>query len=189
MTTATMTSPATVNGWNTETLRDAVVAITENPDHGQTRWRVATRWVDGARSETQVTTAHIGGQPISRNFRIYTDEPTELGGTNVHPNPQEVLFAALNACMTVGFVAQCALAGITLQSLRIETEGDIDLRGFFGIDPLIKPGYDEIRYTVHVVGDATPEQFERIHRIVTETSPNYFNLRFPIPLRSKLVIG
>lgn len=188
MNTETLASTTTLNGWNPEALRQMVGDILEEPARGQTQWRVATQWKGGAQSETRVTASRLGGQELVKNFRIGIDEPVELGGTNAYPNPQEVLFAALNACMTVGFVAQCALAGITLESLRIETEGDIDLRGFLGIDPLVKPGYDEIRYTVHVTGDAPPEEFERIHRIVTETSPNYFNIRCPVPLRSRLVV-
>ena len=38
--------------------------------------------------------------------------------------------AALNACMIAGYAAQCAVRGITLESLAIETDGEIDLRGF-----------------------------------------------------------
>jgi hypothetical protein len=45
-------------------------------------------------------------------------------------NPQENLIAALNACLTVGYVAQCAVRGITLESLAIETNGEMDLRGY-----------------------------------------------------------
>ena len=59
-------------------------------------------------------------------------EPHELGGSNQHANPQEHLLAALNACMMVGYVAQCSLRGITLQKLEIETQGEIDLRGSSG---------------------------------------------------------
>jgi hypothetical protein len=91
-------------------------------------------------------------------------------------NPQEYLLAALNACMIVTYVSYCSLEGITLDELRIETEGDIDLRGLFGLDPTVQPGYDELRYTVHIRGNGTPEQFEKIHRTVMATSPNRFNL-------------
>ena len=34
--------------------------------------------------------------------------------------------------MTVGYVAQCAVRGITLESLAIETDGEIDLRASSG---------------------------------------------------------
>jgi hypothetical protein len=52
----------------------------------------------------------------------------------------------------------------------------------------VKPGYDEIRYTVYVKGNATPEQFDKIHSTVMATSPNYFNLGNAVPLKARLVV-
>ena len=83
---------------------------------------------------------------MPRRFAIDIDEPYELGGSNRFANPQEHLLAALNACMTVGYVAQCAVRGIALESLEIETDGEIDLRGFLGIDPAVPPGYENLSY-------------------------------------------
>jgi uncharacterized OsmC-like protein len=184
----TTTELTTVNGIDTEALRGAMEAIAQDSTKGMTRWQATTHWAGGARSETRVTTGVIGGQRIAKDFRICVDEPLELCGTNQHPNPQETLFAALNACMMVGYVALCALEGIELDELRIETEGDIDLRGFLGLDPTVRPGYEQIRYTVCIKGNGTPEQFGRIHQAVMATSPNYFNLANAIPLRSRLVV-
>jgi len=176
------------NGINTDALRGAIDAVSKDPSKGMTRWQATTHWSGGVRSETRVTTGVIGGKRIAKDFSIHVDEPLELCGTNQHPNPQETLLAALNACMMVGYVANCALEGIELEELRIETEGDIDLRSFLGINPKVKPGYEQIRYTVHIKGSGTAEQFEGIHRLVMATSPNYFNLRSPVPLLSRLVI-
>ena len=38
----------------------------------------------------------------------------ELLGQNSAPNPQELLMTALNACITVGYVAGAAVKGVTL---------------------------------------------------------------------------
>ena len=94
--------------------------------------------------------------------------------------------AALNACLTVGYVAQAAVRGIALDDCRIETEGELDLRGFLGLDGDIPPGYRRIDYVVHLEGDASPEQFEEIHQAVMATSPNRFNLARPIELAGRL---
>ena len=185
---STAVANTTINGIDTAALRQTVEAILQDPSKAQTKWQATTEWISGTRSETRITTGTISGQRIKKDFRIFVDEPTQLLGTNKHANPQETLFAALNACMVVGYAALCAHEGIELESLRIETEGDIDLRGFLGIDPSVKPGYEQIRYVVHIKGNATPEQFEKIHRTVMTTSPNYFNLRNPIPLQSRLVV-
>lgn len=177
-----------VNGIDTGALKGAIEAISTNPDLGQTRWQVASHWRGGTRSDTRVTQCHIGGQKIDKDYTIRIDEPLELCGTNQFPNPQEYLMAALNACMMVGFTALCALEGIELEELRIETEGDIDLRGFLGIDDKVRPGYDQLRQKVVVRGNGTPEQFERIHSIVVKTSPNYFNLATAIPVNGRLMV-
>ena len=186
---STIIENVTVNGINTTDLHRAAEAIAQDPEKGQTRWEVTSHWCGGTRSDTRVTRYTIGGKQIAKDFTIKIDEPLELCGTNQYGNPQEHLFAALNACMIVGYSALCAVEGIELEELRIETHGDIDLRGFLGLDSTVKPGYDEIHYAVYVKGSGTPEQFEKIHRTVMATSPNYFNLSNAIPLRSRLVVG
>ena len=65
------------------------------------------------------------------------DEPFELLGENTAPNPQEYLMTALNTCVTVGYVAGAAVRGIMLETLEIKTKGELDLRGFLGIDDTV----------------------------------------------------
>lgn len=187
MNASTATTPNLINGIDVDALRAKAAAIQADPALGMTRWSVTTRWMGGTRSDTRVTGYEIGGERVQRDFTIQVDEPLELCGTNQFANPQEVLLAALNACMTVGYVAACALEGIVLKGLSIETSGDIDLRGFLGLEEAVKPGYDELVYTVRLQADATPAQLERVHDIVCRTSPNRFNVSQPIALRSRLV--
>ena len=185
----TTVSPNTiVNGIDTEFLRGAIQAITEDPARGQTNWKVRTTWKGGTRNDTHVTEYSIGGEKVKKDFTIRIDEPLELGGTNQHANPQEYLLAALNSCMMVGYAAVCALEGITLEEMYLETEGDIDLRGFLGIDENVKPGYDSLKYTVHLKGDATSAQFQKVHEFVMRTSPNRFNVAGAITLNTRLVV-
>jgi uncharacterized OsmC-like protein len=178
-----------VNGIDVAALRRTASAVQADPRQGLTRWSVATTWMGGARSDTRVTAFEIGGKRVAKDFTIPADEPLELCGTNRFANPQELLLAALNACMTVGYVAACALEGITIRELRIETSGDIDLRGFLGLDASVKPGYDELAVTVYLKADATPAQLEHVHDVVCRTSPNRFNVSQPVRLRSRLVTG
>ena len=135
-----------------------------------------------------MTASAIGGAEVPRHFSIDIDEPLELGGTNSFANPQEHLIAALNACMMFGYTALCALQGITLRKLEITTEGDIDLRGFFGLDPAIAAGYRELRTRVVIAGDGTEQQFRKIHELVLATSPNFYNVTRPVPVAPELII-
>ena len=184
----TKTAPTVVNGINVDDLFTLIDGVKTNPAKGKTQWRVASTWQGQTRSRAQVEGFGMGGDQVPRRFTIDIDEPVELGGSNRFANPQEHLIAALNACMMVGYVAQCAVRGITLESLVIETEGDIDLRGFLGLDPTVAPGYDNLRYEVRIKGSGTKEQFAEIHKAVMATSPNFYNVSRPVALEPTLVV-
>ena len=192
-TTITKPQPAAaastiVNGIDLDALSALIAGVKDDPAYATTSWRVATSWQGQTRSRAQIESFAIGGETVPRRFAIDIDEPCELGGTDRHANPQEHLLAALNACMTVGYVAQCAVRGIRLERLEIETEGEIDLRGFLGLDPAVPAGYDSLRYTVRIKGSGTREQFAEIHEAVIATSPNFYNLSRPVPLKPTLVV-
>ena len=80
------------------------------------------------------------------------------------------------------------MQGIELESVEIETRGELDLRGFLGLDKDVKPGYDKIDFTVRIKGDGTREQFATLHEWVRKTSPNYFNMANAIRLNGELVV-
>jgi hypothetical protein len=132
-------SSSVVNDIDTDAVHALIENVEANPANGVTHWQVASTWRSGNHSRAQVDSFAIGGSSVPRRFSIDIDQPLQLGGANNYANPQEYLLAALNACMIVGYTALCALQGIALQKLEITTEGDIDLRGFFGLDPSIAP--------------------------------------------------
>ena len=177
-----------VNGMSVDGLFALIDGVKQNPAKGKTDWRVTTTWQGQALSRAQVEGFCIGGERVPRRFAIDIDEPYELGGSDQFANPQEHLLAALNACMMVGYVAQCAVRGIKLDKLEIETHGEIDLRGFLGIDPAVPPGYEALNYTVRIKGNATREQFAEIHKAVMATSPNFHNVSRPVDLKPTLVV-
>jgi len=178
-----------VNGLDLNALGEVVEAIQDDPSQAKVAFNVTTRWTGQTRSESTVDGFTIAGNRVARSHTIVADEPNELLGADSAPNPQELLMAAVNACMTVGYVAGAATHGITLDSLEIATRGTLDLRGFLGLDDTVPPGYEAIDYDVRIAGNGTPEQFEEIHQTVMKTSPNYFNINRPIRMNGTLRIG
>jgi uncharacterized OsmC-like protein len=177
-----------INGIDVASLSASINAIKADPSKGETSWRVLSRWMGGTRSDHHVRGYVIGGAFVERPFVIKIDEPHELAGTNQYPNPQEYLLAATNACMMVGYSAVAALMGIRLDKLEVETTGGIDLRGFLGISEHVAPGYLALEQTVRISGNASAEQFARLHDIVRATSPNYFNITHAIPTNSRMIV-
>lgn len=188
-----MTMPAIkpmkiVNGIAVDQVAALIDEVADNPAAGQTHWRVTNTWQGRMRSRACVEGYGIGGKDIERRFQMYVDEPLELGGSNMDANPQEYLLAALNACMTVGFTALCALHGLEIEELLITTEGDIDLRGFFGLSSEVAPGYGELRTEMQVSGTASEAEFRRIFELMLATSPNVHNVTRPIKLKPSLTV-
>ena len=178
-----------VNGIDLKALDETIDAINKDAGCANVQFRVKTDWLGRTRSQSTVNGYRIGGKEVARSFKIIADEPHELLGANSAPNPQELLMSAVNACMTVGYVAQASVRGIRLESCTIETEGELDLRGFLGLDETVPPGYQRVDYTVTLKGDGTPEQYEEIHKAVMATSPNYFNMSRPIEMCGTLRIA
>jgi uncharacterized OsmC-like protein len=178
-----------VNGLDLKALGEVVEAIEKDASQAKAAFEVTTRWAGQTRTESLVEGFTLGGERVSRTHKIVADEPFELLGGDSAPNPQELLMAAFNACITVGYVAGASLEGITLDSLEIRTRGELDLRGFLGLSDSVPPGYEEIQYEVRIKGNGSPEQFEEIHQTVLKTSPNYFNISRPIRVNATLSVG
>ena len=175
-----------VNDVDLDRLQQLVTEADANPSLG---FEVTTRWTGQFRSESRPGAIRMGnGELIERHHVILADEPEEILGSNEAPNPQELLMAALNACMTVGYVAGAAKRGIRLSLLEIETRGSLDLRGFFQLSDTVPPGYPSLEYVVRIAGDGTADQFAEIHAEVQATSPNFDNLARAIRIDAKLEV-
>lgn len=72
--------------------------------------------------------------------------------------------------------------------MEIESEGRLDLRGFLGLDSAIKPGYEEVRFTVRIKSLDPRDKLEQLHRLVMSTSPNFSNFATAIRMVPNLVI-
>lgn len=177
-----------LNGIDVPALQGFAETVKKDPARGIVKFNVHTRWQGQTRTSATATEYSLGGKSHRRHFEIAADEPGELLGLNSAPNPQEVLMAALNACMSVGYVANAAAMGIEVEKLEIRTEGQLDLRGFLGIDPSVKPGYEEVRYTVTIKTKSPKLKVEELHQLVMKTSPNFSNFATPVRMVPTLIV-
>ena len=185
---ATNSKSKPINGIDVEALQGFAGQVTGNPAAGMVTFDVMTTWEGGTRTRATTMPIQLGDTSLERAFVIEADEPVELLGSNQAPNPQELLLAALNACVTATYAASAAAMGIELKSLSIRTKGTLDLRGFLGIDPAINPGYDRVGYEVEIESPAEKSALERLHVRVQATSPNFHNFARAIALNTKLTI-
>ena len=176
-----------LNGIDTEALKEVMGQVSKDPALGMVKFQVTTTWKGTTRSETVVQGYEIGGQRVNRRHAFIIDEPKELLGDDTSANPQEYLMGAMNACILNTYVIAAAMKGIRLDKVELETEGELDLRGFLGLAKNVIPGYKELKYKVRLKGNGTREQYEEVHKAVVATSPNYYNMSHAIKLKTELV--
>jgi putative redox protein len=123
-----------------------------------------------------------------REHRVTVDEPPSLGGTDKGPNPVELVLAALGTCQEITYRAYAAALGIPLDGVRVELEGDIDLRGFFAVDDAVRPGYQGVRGTVHLTSSAKPEVLEQLRQAVNAHCPVLDIIANPVPVTLDIAI-
>jgi organic hydroperoxide reductase OsmC/OhrA len=113
-----------MNGIDVPALKAFVDSVENYPDRRTVGFRVTTEWKGQTKSVGKVSSYLLGGEEFSRDFEIHADEPFELLGGNTAPNPQELLIAALNACLSVGYSANAAAMGLSCTSWKLNPKGD-----------------------------------------------------------------
>ena len=69
----------------------------------------------------------------ARNFEVAVDEPEALGGTDKAPNPVEYALISLATCQEITYRLYADSLGIPLTDVKVNLEGELDLRGFLGL--------------------------------------------------------
>jgi uncharacterized OsmC-like protein len=124
-------------------------------------------------------------RPDGRRGFVFTldgDEPPVLLGANHGPNAVEAVLHALASCVAVGVAYNAAAQGIEIRSLEFDLEGQLDLHGFLGLSPDIRPGYRDIRVTYRIDSDATAEKVDELCAYAQNTSPVLDIVTNPVPV-------
>lgn len=139
------------------------------------RPEVRTTLVSGTATEVTV-------QAGAHRFTI--DEPAGLGGTDKGANPVEHLLGALGACQVITFQVWAEKLGITLEAVDIALTGELDLRGFFGLDPDVRPGFTSIDVAVQLSGPEPQARYEELVETVERHCPVLDSLGNQVPVRT-----
>jgi uncharacterized OsmC-like protein len=172
------------NGVNTPVLLATINAVKDAPALAQFRFRASNRWKDGTYSESSVESfSGAGGEHVHQTqFRYGADHPTVLVGADRGPTPIEFLLHGLASCITAGIGNIAAARGVPLKSVESKVEGDIDLRGILGISDEVRNGYQNIRISFEIAGDAPPEKLRQIVEQATARSAVFDVLTHGVPV-------
>jgi uncharacterized OsmC-like protein len=164
------------SGVNAQVLGTVIEGINNQPEMAKVTFQVQTKWEsgDGFRITSTGKNFQIGGQTVERRqaFTLVSDYPDEMGGMSRGPTVCEICMASIGSCISQTIVAYATMMGVQLDSIRIETEGDIDIRGFTGVSENVRPGAQEFRMNIHLDSKtASKEQLEKLYQLGKKFSP------------------
>jgi len=160
MTSTTSGTRPALNGVDTPTLFATLDAVKASPELAKFQFRATNRWISGTNNRSTIRGFYGAGQEDTSRTEDFTydaDHPAVLVGTGKGPTPVEFLLHAIAACLTAGLANVAAARGVALTEVSSTVEGDIDLLGILGLDHDVRNGYQGIRVSFRIRGDAPDE--------------------------------
>ena len=167
------------NGVNTQILNTVYNSMQDQPEMAKATFSVKSEWNGGFSVTSSSKGFRIGGQNIERNaeYKMQYDFPNQFSGEERGPTVCEGCMGALAACLTQTIVLHATSRGILIDSIDINVEGDLDLRGFTGISTDVRPGAKQFRVNMNIKSNtASKEQINELHEIGKRFSPAFDTL-------------
>jgi uncharacterized OsmC-like protein len=120
---------------------------------------------------------------------VKVDEPESLGGGGVAPNPVEYALLALGSCWAITYRFWATKLGMQIDTCRVDVRGDLDVRGVFGLDENVRPGYTGVRVDVTLGGPESPASYEMLAEAVEDHCPVLDIFANATPVTSTLSIA
>jgi len=175
-----------LNNINIAGLSEYANEVKENNIEGKASYGIELNWESGTKTTVSTKNMTLGSHKIVRDFNFIIDEPTQLLGVNSAPNPAEYMLGGLAGCMAVTFMAGATAMNINIDQLKLEIVGELDLKGFLGIDQSTNSGFPELKFIFHVKGNGTQEQYNKLIERVTMHSPNFNTIKNEVRMIGEL---
>jgi uncharacterized OsmC-like protein len=173
-----------VNGVELTRLTDTIEAVKAAPEVARFKFRIRNRWIGGGQNRSKVQQFSAGGKetPHKTDLTLEADEPEVLLGGDNGANPVEHLLHALASCVTTSMIYHAAARGIAVEQVESSLEGDLDLRGFLGLAPNVRKGYQQIRLKLSIKADVTDQELRDLASLGPNFSPVFDSIIKGVPI-------
>jgi putative redox protein len=126
-------------------------------------------------------------ESMAREHLVKSDYAVAAGGSNMAPNPIELLLCAFAACIEAAFYEFAAHEGITIHSVSAGVEGTLDLRGLFMIDD-VSAGFKDLKYTLTIESPDDEETVRDLAERVVAHCPVVDSLSRPTAISGEITV-
>jgi uncharacterized OsmC-like protein len=157
-------APQPRNGVNVPALFATIDAVAQHPQLAKFDFRATTRWVKGTHVRTTIDAfSGAGGEHTHKQAHSYdADHPAVLVGEDNAPTPMEFVLHALGSCLIAGVASIASARRVDLHEVVAKIEGKVDLRGVLGLSDEVRNGYESIRASFSIKGDAPADKLQQI---------------------------
>jgi uncharacterized OsmC-like protein len=127
----------------------------------------------------KATLAYPNGERV-----IEADLAPFMGGAGLAPDPIQYCLYGLAACFAGTFMALAAADGVTLKSLRVVAENQVDLTRPMGLGD--KPVVEKVMIKLIADADTSDTKLRELERLTRERCPGVYCLTQPVPLETRV---
>jgi uncharacterized OsmC-like protein len=183
--------PVPRHGVDTPALMATIGVVAKQPALAKFQFRASNRWITGTHSRSSMKGFFGAGGEHTHiaDYMADGDHPAVLCGADSGPTPVEWVLHALATCITAGIGNIAAARGVTLKRVESQVEGDIDLRGILGLAQDVRNGYQNVRISFEIEGDAPPQKLREIVEQARARSAVYDIMTNGVPVAMSVQIA
>jgi uncharacterized OsmC-like protein len=132
-------------------------------------------------SGTSITATRYDGK--ARQFSLVVDEPRELGGEDIAPNPVEYLLAAYAGCINVVIHLVAKELQVAVSNIKININGDINPGRLLGLSSADRAGFESLNVDIDLDTDGSRELIDKLFEQVKDRCPLNDNLSNSTPVK------
>ncbi|PFG30065.1 OsmC family protein [Paramicrobacterium agarici] len=165
----------------TDTAAPASIPAVSAEERAERLTSAGTAWserIQNAPSSANLTytvtgegTGSVASTITAGKHTFTVDEPAALAGDDIAASPVEFALGALISCQIVVYRLYAQNLGIQVDDIRATAEGNLNVKGLFGVDAAVRPGFNDVRLTITVTGPETQERYDELHAAVDAHCP------------------
>jgi len=177
------TQAVTIGLFNGVKIAQFIDAIKANPALARVTLRAEAEWSNGAQVRTKIHRSDGNdAQAITQPIAFENGERSAQLDDETAVNAMEVILAGLGTCLITSFIYHATQRGFHVDELGLRLETEIDLRGFFGLSPQVRPGFQIVRLAAQVKCNASDYALDKLWEHVQKVSPALDIIRNPVPV-------
>jgi putative redox protein len=157
-----------------ENVKDAmmkiITGIQENPSSSKVFFRAETQWEEDFPP-------------------MVIDEPPVLGGQDAGHNPVELVLVALGTCQEIMYSAYASVMGVSIDTVKVNVKGNLDLKGMFGLDETVPAGFTDVNFQTTIESSADDDALLKLVEAAESNCPVLDMLTRQVPVSGTVTIN